>query len=400
MSASRWALWEDVAEGIRAQPGRTGLSCLALAIGIAALAVLTAVLGGLDQRAQGIVRELGVQVFGIVGGGDESGGRERLGRAHAELLAANLPDCGVAGVRVESVRVAGDRAAVGVVSADAELAKVRGWRLADGRFLDELDIRSRARVAVLSAEVSRQWGKQVGEVVTLRTLPFQVVGIVDAGGGRPAPELSRAGVGLGSRLLFVPWTAPAPWRQTDHHADTVDAVFVRADTESGYRRGLAASIRLLRQPDQAAAGLSWVTPDDLLAGIRRLQRMIRWTAGSVAGLCLLLGGTTLMSLMVANVRDRVPEIGLRRALGATGGDIAALFVAEALVVTGLAAVAGTLAAHLILLPAGDAFPVPVQFGWRTALLPGCCAAAMGMLFSLGPARAAARIVPSEALRNE
>jgi putative ABC transport system permease protein len=399
MSGRRRALWEDVAEGIRAQPGRTGLSFLALAVGIAALVVLTAVLGGLDRRAQDIVRELGVQVFAIVGAGE--GGDRALDRGRVDVLAANLTSCRVAGVRVEPVRVAGDRSVVGVVSTDAHLSRVRGWTLVSGRFLDPEDLRSRARVAVLSAEVSRQWGKQVGEVMTLRTLPFRIVGVVDTGGGQAAPELSRTGVGLGSRLVFVPWTAPAPWREPTAPADTVDAVFVHAPTEPAYHRGLAASIRLLRQPDQAAGSLSWVTPDVLLAGIRRLQRMIRWTAGSVAALCLLLGGTTLMSLMVANVRDRVPEIGLRRALGATSGDIAALFVVEALVVTGLAAIAGTAAAHLLLLlPAADAFPVPVRFGWRTALAPGCCAAVMGVLFSLAPARAAAGIVPSEALRNE
>jgi hypothetical protein len=51
--------------------------------------------------------------------------------------------------------------------------------------------------------------------------------------------------------------------------------------------------------------------------VRRLQSTIQVTVGSIALLCLVLGGTTLMSLMVANVRDRVTEIGLRRALGAT-----------------------------------------------------------------------------------
>lgn len=400
MTAIRWRLAADVAEGIRARPARTALALLALAVGIAAWVVLSAVLDGLDHRSRAIVRELGIQVFGIIGDEGSAGGRHYFGRNHVDFLAANLEDCRVSGVLVDSLRVPGDRSAVGVVATDANLRHVRGWRRVEGRFLEQEDIRTRARVVVLSREVSRQWQRHVGEVVTLRGLPFRIVGVVDSGAGGGAPEVTRAGAGLGSRLLFVPWSAPAPWREGKTRRPAVEAVYVRGHDEPAYGRALSRSIRLLRQPDQAVAGLSWVTPDVLLDGIRRLQRTIRWTAGSVAALCLLLGGVTLMSLMVANVRDRVPEIGLRRALGATGGDIAALFVTESLVVTGLAALVGTLSARILLLPVGGALPVPVHIGWPALVAPGLGAVLLGSLFSLAPARLAARIVPSEALRNE
>lgn len=157
---------------------------------------------------------------------------------------------------------------------------------------------------------------------------------------------------------------------------------------------------VLSAPDAGPADFTYVTPDTLLAGLRRLQATIRWSVGSIAALCLLLGGTTLMSLMLANVRDRVGEIGLRRALGARARDVAALFVLEACLVTLAAAAAGGLVAALVLWPARARFPAPLVFGPGTFLVPVLASVGLGIIFSYWPARMASRISPAEALRNE
>ena len=390
------ALWIDVWDGIRSQRARTGLSLLAIAIGIAALAVLLAVLGGLRTRSQAIVRDLGFQVFGVAQSETPATGKRRLNQDHLTLLQANLPNCLVSGMRREFAPVGAGRSEVQVIATDSALARVRDWTLQEGRFLDEADLAAQSRTAVLGTELARSWGKRVGEVITLRTTPFRIVGVVEAGGRETKDDI----VATGNRAVFVPHTTPAYWRKEGAAADSIDAVFVRAPDDESYGPALTAASRLLMQPDQKVAGLSWITPDLLLNGIRRLQRMIRWTAGSIAGLCLVLGGTTLMSLMVANVRDRVTEIGLRRALGATRRDIMNLFVVESLVVTGVAALIGTATANLILLPTGGAFPIPIHLGANTLVLPVVAALGLGILFSYWPARFAARIAPSEALRNE
>ena len=146
---------------------------------------------------------------------------------------------------------------------------------------------------------------------------------------------------------------------------------------------------------------AWLTADALQAQVRKWQRMIRLTAGSVALFCLLLGGATLMSLMVANVQERVGEIGLRRSLGATRGSIARLFMGEALLLTGAAALAGAgLAAPLRHLPWLREADLPFVYDPATAALPVAASLALGLLFSLAPAWRAARIEPAEALRGE
>jgi putative ABC transport system permease protein len=158
--------------------------------------------------------------------------------------------------------------------------------------------------------------------------------------------------------------------------------------------------RLLSQPDMRAGTPSWILPDSLRAGVKELQRTIAWTGGSVSALCLILGGLTLMSLMISNVRDRAGEIGLRRALGARPRDIAFLFFLEGELTAGTAAVCAGLIVHLLFILGGPPTPFPLKLGASTALIPLAAAVVLAAVFSYGPARAAARIMPSEALRYE
>jgi ABC-type antimicrobial peptide transport system permease subunit len=107
-----------------------------------------------------------------------------------------------------------------------------------------------------------------------------------------------------------------------------------------------------------------------------------------------------MSLMVANVRDRVTEIGLRRALGATRNDISFMFIYEAFLISGTAAVMGIVVTHLLLLLFKNAIPVPLKMGITSMFLPFAAAVILSICFSYWPAKLAARIEPAEALRYE
>ena len=123
-------------------------------------------------------------------------------------------------------------------------------------------------------------------------------------------------------------------------------------------------------------------------------------AGSVVALALLLAGTTLMSLMLTNVRSSVTEIGLRRALGASRRDIISMFLMEACLINGIAAVVAIAGTYLLLLIGRNALPVPISTGSGTLIIPLVVAFILSITFSYWPAKKAARITPSEALRNE
>ena len=108
---------------------------------------------------------------------------------------------------------------------------------------------------------------------------------------------------------------------------------------------------------------------------------------------------TLASILTANVRERVPEIGLRLTLGGTPEQIAALFLWESILLSVGAATTGTIAALACLLFVGGSLPVPISLDARVFLIPPTGALVLGIAFAYVPARTAAMIRPSETLRN-
>ncbi len=393
---------EDIAEGFRAQPAGVAISLSAIAIGIASLTVLMAVMGGLGDKADQMIDELGVNVIAII---DQAQVTETtqtgLTVQHASLLEQNLPGHLVATVRRYDVPTSGTNSSLTVVATDSSFADIRHWPIIDGRFLDTWDIDRRERSAVISHTLASQWDWKTGDIIMLRNMPFNVVGIVETGGSALDTEVGNADLILGERVVFVPRTLVPYWADDSTLLDDkLDAVFLKIPNSASIDASEKLSRRLLMQSGNDIGDISWVTPATLIQGINKLGDTISLAAGSVVALALFLAGTTLMSLMLNNVRSRVPEIGLRRALGASRQDIVSMFLMEACLITGIASVVAIGGTYLLLVLGRNALPMPISTGSGTVIVPIVVAFILSITFSYWPARKAARISPSEALRND
>ncbi len=392
----------DIVEGIRAQPAGVAISLSAIAIGIASLTVLLAVIGGLRDRADQMIDELGVNVIAIINQAEVTQtNKTGLTVQHASLLEQNLPGHIVAAVRRYDVPTYGTNSFLSVIATDSSFADIRQWRLSEGRFLDFRDIDNRERSVVISETLSSQWGWKTGDIIMLRSMPFNIVGIVETGGAALDTEVANSDLILGERVVFVPKTLVPYWADSSMKIDDkLDAVFIKIPNSTSLETSEKLSRRLLSESGSHLDDISWVTPEILIQGINKLGKTISLAAGSVVALALLLAGTTLMSLMLTNVRSRVTEIGLRRALGASRRDIISMFLLEACLITGIAAVVAIAGTYLLLVLGRNVLPVPVSTGSGTITIPFIVAFILSITFSYWPAKKAARITPSEALRNE
>lgn len=365
----------DAWAGLRAAPARALLTYAALAAGLAAATLLLAATAGLDREARTLTAAFGADSFALLPD-DPAPDAPPWTRDAVDTLRHLLRDrAWVSGAR--AVHTA-DRPCL---ATDEHWTAAHGWHILRGRPLDAADIHTAAPVLLTHSPSTIPADPALP--VTLSDTPLRWIGATDAPADTPP---------------CIPWTLTALDDTPAPPARDIDRIWFRArpgHSPEAIRRMLSPRLPLLGLADSR-----WVTPETLLADIRRWQRTLAWTAGGGSLLGLLLGATSLTGLLLAGVRERIPEIGLRRAIGATPTDIAALFVAEALILTLASAATGILSAALLLHAAGSSLPLPWALTPSTLLTPLFLSLLLAALSSALPSLTASRLPPAEALRND
>jgi len=292
----------------------------------------------------------------------------------------------------------------GVRGEAPDLARVSVDRPYHGRFINELDMQLRRKVAVIGDGVRHTlFGDQVdpiGEYVNVRNIHFQVVGVIHS--EQPGDEGDRQ-----NSSIFIPL---ATFEAAFNTGGRVGAMAVRLapsvdseHMERSIRDTLAARHRVHPEDPNAVGAFN------LSKRHQRAQTMFRGIRAFVWFVCvatLLAGALGVSNIMLISVKERTREFGIRKALGATPGSIIRLVLAEATVLTLLAGYLGVIAGVLGLeLTArwvgtgGGPLGAPsIDLG--VALVATVVIALCGMLAGVAPARHAARIHPVVALRAE
>jgi len=273
-----------------------------------------------------------------------------------------------------------------------------------GRFVNETDMAEARKVAVLGDRTrAALFGEEdaLGKYVTVRGVPFQVVGEVTATHqGEQADRIREA--------VFVPFTTfQAAFNQRNRVGWFALAVSEDAAPEAVEEEAKAAlRARHRVAPDDLAAFGSWNSAKQYqrVHGLFRGIELFVWLVGSMT---LFAGVLGVSNILLVSVRERTREIGVRKALGATPWSVVSMVLKEALVLTGLSGylglVAGVGALELLSLALERLPKAPLsrpEIELEAALLANLVLIVAGALAGVVPARHAARISPVEALRTE
>ena len=388
----------DAAAG---SPLRTFLLVLAMSIGVASVVVLTALGDGARRYVINEFSSLGTNLVIVLPGRSQTGGFNpgnaitntprdlTIDDAQALLRASAVRRVAPLAVGTSEISVGGRLREVMVAGTTAQYTEVRPLSLAQGRFLADGDWRRGASETVIGAKIRNElFGAEpaLGQLVRIGDRRFRIVGVMASTG---------QGLGMNTDELVI---VPVSLAQAMFNSNTLFRILVEANSREAIEPAKAQTLAIIKERHEGEEDVTVITQDAVLATFDKLLGTLTVAVAGIAAISLAVAGILVMNVMLVSVTQRTSEIGLLKALGATGGTIRTAFLTEAAMLSLAGAVLGFLFGHAgaalirLLYPVYPAYPPDwaAIAGLGTALVTG-------ILFGVLPARRAARLDPVESL---
>ena len=395
---------------------RSTLTVLGIMIGITAV-ILTVGLGeGAQQQVGSEISALGSNLLTVTPGSTTSASGIRGGFGSASTLTVGdataltskvvAPDIGAVAPASSSSEglVAGtSNWTTTVVGTDPSWLTVRGRSMTEGRFIVNSDLATRAEVVVLGATTAQElfgFRDPVGQSVNISGQPMSVIGVLNTVGS----SSSSSTVANPDDQAIVPLTTASALLFGGSSRNSVSQILIQASSSgtlsAAYQEADAELLSLHGITTATGADFTITSEQQVLSTATSVDKTLTVLLGGIAGISLLVGGIGVMNIMLVSVTERIREIGLRKALGATPRVIRRQFLVEASV---LGTVGGLFGALLGLIGA-EVLPHfisdPITISPVAAVGAIAVAIAIGIAFGVYPAGRAARLAPIDALRSE
>ncbi len=386
---------------LRGYPMRTLLMLLAMAIGVGSVVILTALGEGARRYVMDEFASLGTNLVIVFPGRSETTGIDpsammgettrdlTLDDAQALLRSAGVKRIAPINVgQVEASRGSRSREVV-VIGANHDLLAIRHWKMAQGRFLPPMDLDRGAPVVVIGSKIRDELfaaERALGEWVRLGDRRFRVIGIMGSEG-------RSIGVDVQETVII-----PVASAQQLFNTSSLFRILLEAKSREMIESVKQRVIDLLQERHQGEKDVTVVTQDAVLATFDEILGALTYAVSGIAAISLAVAGILIMNVMLVAISERTAEIGLLKALGASRGQILLLILSEALLLSALGGGFGLALGELGSWLIRQVFPIlPAHApGWVSITVFGV-ALLTGLVFSLLPARRAARLDPVMAL---
>ena len=287
---------------------------------------------------------------------------------------------------------------VQVTGTSPNYPRVHKYQMAAGRMFTDAENRGLKRVAVLGWAVLEELGLDnpwaiIGQPIRIQGMQFDVVGVMalkGMAGGRDDNEQILIPIRTARYRLFG--------------RERLNDIFVLARNEESIPFAMAELQQVIRRSHGLRPGqendFTIRSQVDFLETLNESTGTFTLLLAGIAGVSLVVGGIGIMNIMLVSVTERTHEIGVRKALGATRGNILLQFLAEAVVICVIGGVIGVTAGIAGARLLAEAFTWTIAIDPKTAALAVAYAGGIGLLFGVWPAQRAARLNAIDALRYD
>ncbi|MGH9942188.1 MAG: ABC transporter permease [Pyrinomonadaceae bacterium] len=398
---------------VRANKLRSSLTILGVAIGVITLTFMVSIIQGLNRAFADQIESLGSNTIFISkfdpGFGRMPGAEERqrqdltLEDADALRREATASIVGVSPVYrkiSETVRYADKQTDTPIVFGVTPYYEFTHSQYAGrGRFITDIDLQGKTNVAVLGQDVARALfpvEDPLGKEIKIGGTPYTIVGLMEPLGNFFGQSRDNS--------IFVPLSTFAQYYRDIPIPEVFFFVIARPRSRAYVRPAVDEITDILRRrrrvPSSAPNSFGISSQDSLLDFYNQLTGATALVLTAVSFVALMIGGIGVMNIMLVSVTERTKEIGVRKAVGATRGNILSQFLIEAVVLTGIGGVIGLAVGEAASLLMNKYSPLPAFVPlWAIGVGIGI-SASVGIIFGLWPAWKAARLDPIEALRYE
>lgn len=377
---------------------RAFFTMLGIIIGVVALVVLVSLVNGATSTVTDTISDLGNNLLTVTIS-DDKGAPVKL--TDLEEWAAEDGIGLIAPNATTSATIKSDSESDSATVYGTTYAyyEVEGLNLLLGRFIKSTDVDNNNYVCVINETTATDligYLDCVGEEISINGMKFTVVGVLEDN------DSSLTSVfGSGSMVAYIPYTTLL--RLSSSVSTDITEFYVSADADQDTTAAEAVMTELLMErfeEDEDAFSVS--TQNVLEDTVSNITSIFTVLLGGIAGISLLVGGIGIMNIMLVTVTERTREIGIRKAIGATRGEILRQFLMEAVVLCMMGCAIGIFISWVILQLASvvvTSLSLNFKMNGMVVLIAVAFCFLIGVVFGLYPANKAAKMKPIDALHH-